>query len=79
MDLDLLALKPRGACLGLDPGIFLPERGESTARAKAICAGCPIQAECLDFALEHDQRVGVWGGLAAKERRRLRRGELVPA
>lgn len=39
--------------------------------AKAICATCPVQAQCLKFAIDNDERDGVWGGLTAKERKAL--------
>ncbi len=42
-------------------------------RAKAVCAGCPVQAECLAFAVETRQVHGVWGGLGEEELARLRR------
>ena len=36
--------------------------------AKALCAACPVRAECLEFALETGQVHGIWGGLTAQER-----------
>ncbi|HEY2448335.1 MAG TPA: transcriptional regulator WhiB2, partial [Mycobacterium sp.] len=27
-----------------------------------------------DYALAHDERFGIWGGLSERERRRLKRG-----
>ncbi len=33
-----------------------------------------VRAECLEYALAHDERFGIWGGLSERERRRLRRG-----
>jgi WhiB family redox-sensing transcriptional regulator len=64
----------RGACRrpGVDPDAFFPEKGGSTRAAKAICAGCPVKAQCLAYALANDDRFGVWGGLSERERRRLR-------
>ena len=41
------------------------------AEAKVICATCPVQAQCLKFAIDNDEREGVWGGLTAKERKAL--------
>jgi WhiB family redox-sensing transcriptional regulator len=41
------------------------------ARAKRICATCPVTAECLDYALRHGEKYGVWGGLTPRARRRL--------
>ena len=63
----------QGNCVGVDPDLFFPERGESVAEAKAVCATCAVRAECLSFALEHNERFGIWGGLSARERRTIRR------
>ncbi|AKK10515.1 WhiB family transcriptional regulator [Corynebacterium uterequi] len=60
-------------CAQTDPEAFFPEKGGSTREAKRICQACAVRDECLEFALEHDQRFGVWGGLTDRERRRLRR------
>ncbi len=38
-----------------------------------ICAGCQVRQECLEFALAHDQRYGIWGGTTAEDRQRDRR------
>jgi WhiB family redox-sensing transcriptional regulator len=60
-------------CLGVDPALFFPERGESTREAKSVCAGCSVRVECLEYALEQDERFGIWGGLSERERRRLKK------
>ena len=60
-------------CAQTDPEAFFPEKGGSTREAKRICQGCPVRDECLEFALEHDERFGIWGGLSERERRRLKR------
>jgi WhiB family transcriptional regulator, redox-sensing transcriptional regulator len=52
---------------------FFPERGQSGMEAKAICAVCPVQQPCLEFALHTDVSCGVWGGTTESERRLLRR------
>ncbi|CAN5667993.1 hypothetical protein BH24ACT5_BH24ACT5_30620 [soil metagenome] len=62
------------ACRGLDPDLFFPQRGAPPDQAKAVCAGCPVRAECLDYALTHHELFGVWGGTTGKQRRRLRNG-----
>jgi WhiB family redox-sensing transcriptional regulator len=59
-------------CAQTDPEAFFPEKGGSTREAKAICRSCAVQAECLDWALDHDERFGIWGGLSERERRRIR-------
>jgi WhiB family redox-sensing transcriptional regulator len=64
----------RALCAQTDPEAFFPEKGGSTREAKKICLGCEVRAECLDYALAHDERFGIWGGLSERERRRLKRG-----
>ncbi len=70
---EMLAWQDRAACSGVDPELFFPAKGESLAPAKAICAGCPVRVECLEYALTHNERYGIWGGTSERERRRLRR------
>jgi len=67
------AWQQQGACRGLDPNLFFPERGESVKEAKAVCAPCPVRAECLDYALENHEALGISGGLSGRERRKLGR------
>lgn len=60
-------------CLDADPEAFFPEKGGSTREAKRICAACPVRDDCLQYALENDERFGIWGGLSERERRRAKR------
>ncbi|PZS27182.1 MAG: hypothetical protein DLM58_19165 [Pseudonocardiales bacterium] len=60
-------------CAQTDPGLFYPDKGESARPGKRVCTGCPVRAQCLQWALEHDERHGIWGGLSDRERRRLKR------
>ncbi|PXX68973.1 WhiB family redox-sensing transcriptional regulator [Nocardia tenerifensis] len=64
----------RALCAQTDPEAFFPEKGGSTREAKRICMGCEVRDECLEYALAHDERFGIWGGLSERERRRLKRG-----
>jgi len=51
-----------------------PALGESSEPARAVCQRrLARDACCLAYALEHDERHGVWGGLSARERTALRR------
>jgi WhiB family redox-sensing transcriptional regulator len=63
----------RALCSQTDPEAFFPEKGGSTREAKKICVGCEVRGECLEYALEHDERFGIWGGLSERERRRIKR------
>lgn len=70
---DALAWQRDAACLGVDPDLFYPARGESTAEARAVCGECPVRDECLEYALANCETFGVWGGLGERDRRSLRR------
>lgn len=63
----------RALCAQTDPEAFFPEKGGSTREAKRICQGCDVRAECLEYALAHDERFGIWGGLSERERRKLKK------
>lgn len=63
----------RALCAQTDPEAFFPEKGGSTREAKRICSGCDVRSECLEYALAHDERFGIWGGLSERERRRLKK------
>lgn len=58
-------------CAQTDPEAFYPEKGGSTREAKAVCAACDVRNECLAYALEHQERFGIWGGLSERDRRRI--------
>lgn len=72
------------ACAAEDPDLFHPDkddpqRGAKVERAKAVCARCPVIAECRDLADRLEGRkgkgeiYGVWGGESVTERLRRRR------
>jgi WhiB family redox-sensing transcriptional regulator len=58
-------------CAETDPEVFFPEKGGSTRAAKAVCAECPVAAECLNFAIDTGQKFGIWGGVPERKRRKL--------
>lgn len=60
-------------CLQAEPDTFFPEKGGSTREAKRICTMCTVKAECLEYALENEERFGIWGGLSERERRKLKK------
>lgn len=62
----------RAACAGATDVFFSEGEGRTVAKAKAICATCPVRQRCLDENLH--EVYGVWGGTSPRERRRLRRG-----
>ena len=69
------AIKKAGqnpVCMETDPELFFPETWAQARDAKRLCGDCPVQNDCLRFALETNQQDGIWGGLTPEERRRLR-------
>jgi hypothetical protein len=62
----------RSACLGANAETFFPQRGDTAgvAAAVAICAECPVSAECLAENLV--KKDGIYGGTTGAERRKLR-------
>jgi WhiB family redox-sensing transcriptional regulator len=68
-----LGWQERALCAQTDPEAFFPEKGGSTREAKKVCIGCDVRGECLEYALAHDERFGIWGGLSERERRKLKK------
>lgn len=65
-----LSWQHRALCAQTDPEAFFPEKGGSTREAKKICAQCEVREVCLQWAIVHDERFGIWGGMSERERRR---------
>lgn len=60
-------------CYG-QAAIFFPDDNDGNgayARAKQLCALCPIRVQCADTALENREPYGVWGGTTPAERARI--------
>ena len=60
-----------GLCTSIPPSTFFPSDGSGVEVARKICATCPVQQECLEYALQHRIDHGVWGGCSERERRRI--------
>ena len=67
----------RGLCRGNHAHLFFPpstferkdERQRREIRAKSICQVCPVQADCVDYALDIREPYGIWGGMTESDRR----------
>jgi WhiB family redox-sensing transcriptional regulator len=57
-------------CAEVSGDEFYPEKGQSTTPAKRVCRQCEVREDCLSWALEHNERHGVWGGMSYPERLR---------
>jgi WhiB family redox-sensing transcriptional regulator len=60
------------ACRGIDSNLFFPDSDDAEI-AKQVCEECSVRWDCLEFALDTKQKVGVWGGATERERRRILR------
>ena len=65
-------------CAEVGGDVHFPKQGEPTGPAKRICQRCEVRAECLQYALDFDERSGVWGGLSEGERREVKRLAALP-
>ncbi len=67
--------RSKANCLGVDPSLFFPPKGQSAALrvAKTVCRGCSVREECLTYALDNNVDGGVWGATSERERKKLRR------
>lgn len=61
-------------CAEVGSDFWYPEKGGSTREPKQICRSCPVQPECLEYALENCERFGVWGGTTERQRRAILAG-----
>lgn len=65
------------ACAAPDvnPEWFFPKPGESQEAAKRICRICPVRAQCLAWAQDHEIPAGIFGGASADRRRKMRKAQ----
>ena len=60
----------------VSPETFFPGKGSggrmNVYAAKRACMGCAIRLACLEYALLHGEKWGVWGGMSERERRKER-------
>jgi WhiB family redox-sensing transcriptional regulator len=70
--------REHAACRHEDPDLFFPVGTTGPAllqarQAKTVCGRCPVRDQCLDWALDTGQTLGIWGGTTEGERRALKR------
>jgi len=81
VDAEQLDWQELGLCREYPVDLFFgPDHGESElekqareAHARSICHRCPVKEPCLEFAMDTNQKYGIWGGLTDKERASLKR------
>lgn len=76
--LALMKFADSGACVGKPTSWWYPSVGdespdEGSRRAAEICFSCPVQSECLDYAIRYKENYGIWGGQSSRSRLRIKR------
>jgi WhiB family transcriptional regulator, redox-sensing transcriptional regulator len=66
--------KLEGLCRTVDPDLWFPEDNCLGTAAIKVCRRCPVAEECLDYALENNERHGIWGGLSPNQRKLVKQG-----
>lgn len=73
--IDRMEWRSEGACVGQDPRRWFPESGgggPARRQTLQICrTECPVRAECLNHALDHNEVYGIWGGTTETQRRTM--------
>lgn len=64
-----LAWADQGACRGTTVNFFTTKKA-ALAEQVALCNVCPVNKECLEYALNNEE-FGTWGGLTEAERKDL--------
>jgi WhiB family redox-sensing transcriptional regulator len=82
---DLWEWQLHGRCRGLDSELFFhpdgdrgPTRTAREQQAQAVCAECPVIAQCARQALATREPYGVWGGLTESDREEILAGRRTP-
>jgi WhiB family transcriptional regulator, redox-sensing transcriptional regulator len=61
--LDALGAPDAGMpCQAGEPDLWFADAPADLERAKVLCTGCPVRAQCLAGALARREPWGVWGG-----------------
>lgn len=76
---DLAGWRPRGLCYDTGDARFLAD-DDTVQRPppdiQIMCARCPVAKQCLEYALETEEKdgeAGIWGGTVPYQRRQLKR------
>lgn len=67
--LDHESWSEEAACQGLDIDIFFSSDDGEQKQALELCRACPVQRECLRYAIDQREMYGIWGGMTESERR----------
>lgn len=60
-------------CAQIGGDLWFPEDSCLGTEAKNICKRCPVAVECLEHAMDNNEKFGIWGGLSSSQRKLLAR------
>ncbi len=63
--------RQKANCLEVDKSLMYPSDYGGTIKAQQVCEDCPVQPECLEYALENNLADGVWGGVSERGRKQI--------
>jgi WhiB family transcriptional regulator, redox-sensing transcriptional regulator len=66
-------------CTEVSPDLWFPEKGAGNEPAKRVCRSCEVRIPCLQYALENNERFGIFGGMSEPERRAARKTGMTAA
>jgi len=69
-------IKLVGLCFNSGLNFYSPSMGD-VHLCKQFCHSCPLEQECLDYALRYES-YGIWGGMTERERVKERRKRRIP-
>ena len=61
------ACQGKGSELFFSDSTFRKINKKMIEQAKNVCKTCSVSAECLAYAINQDERFGIWGGYSSKE------------
>lgn len=64
--------RAEAVCRGTNPDLWYPEAGQHSLTARIACGECVVKPDCLQYALDTNEKHGIWGGVSERQRRRIR-------
>ena len=61
----------QAACVSEESDMMRPPGRGAPMLARKVCSPCPVQRQCLRYALNNDITDGIWGGTTRSQRRIL--------
>lgn len=65
--------KDKAACKDVGVELFFSYDDLDQREALEYCNNCDVREECLLYALDRNERYGIWGGMGERERRSILR------